>query len=243
MFARLLPLSLVLSGCATTWIATQASGTQAAWDESVREVRVPQPGIEERLAVSVPLVPQYAPASSPTTTHEPLPFALTCQTVQTAQDVVYHQAFRYGSRWKKMTAVAFVLESALGAVFLLSADRDHPNGYLYGGFLAADAVVTAPLFFIPRKEIYRSNNVTATTPVREDCPDGLALEIGEHTFPVDAAGRIGELGETAFADWQRAPGPPLRVVMAGQARDVYAGMQVAVVHFVVPAGTFASITP
>jgi len=33
------------------------------------------------------------------------------------------------------------------------------------------------------------------TPLRSDCPDGLVLEIGGDSFPVNAAGRLGELGE------------------------------------------------
>jgi hypothetical protein len=218
MFARLLPI--VLSGCATGWIATEAAGGQRALDEDVHEVHVPQPGVDEHLTVTLPLATQYAGTGSAAT---PLPFAITCATEQQGHDLVYHQAFRYGSRWKKMTAIAFVVEGALGAAFLLSADSQHPNGYVYGGFLALDAAITAPLFFIPRKEIYRTDDVPVTTAVRSDCPDGLALEIGGDSFPVDAAGRLGELGDTALAEWMKAPSGPIRATIAGQARDLPIG--------------------
>ena len=217
MFARL-GFTLLLSGCATSWIALQASGTQRALDEGVHEVRVPQPGVDEHLTVSLPLATQVTGAGSAA---QPAPFALTCTTEQQAHDVVYHQAFRYGSRWKKMTAFAFVLEGALGAALLLTADSQHPDGYLYGGFFALDAAITAPLFFIPRKEIYRTDNALVTTPVRSDCPDGLALEIAGDTFPIDAAGKISDVGEAALAAWMKAPSGAIRVTVAGQARDLY----------------------
>ena len=253
MFARLFPL--LLSGCATTWIATQASGTQRVWDEGIHEVHVPQPGVQEHLVVTLPLAPA-AGSAAPT-------FALTCAVDQTAHDAVYHQAFRYGSRWKKMTALAFVLEGALGATFLLTASNDKPNGYLYGGFLALDALVTAPLIFIPRKEIYRTDDLPVTTPLRSDCPDGLALEIGSDTFPVAATGELGELGDAALTEWMKAPNGALRVEIAGQARDLpiddggrctwlrnhgqtcatYGNATLASVTIPVAAGTFTSLAP
>ena len=163
-----------------------------------------------------------------------------------------------------MTAAAIVIEGALGAIFWLSATDQKPDGYLYGGFLAADAVLTAPLFFIPRKEIYRSDDVAVTTPVRSDCPEGLALEIGSDTFPVDAAGMLGELGDTALDDWMKAPNGPLRIDIAGQARDlpiddgarctwqhnhggvcmpVYGAPALATVTIPVAAGTLTSLAP
>jgi hypothetical protein len=253
MFARLLPI--VLSGCATGWIAVEAAGGQRALDEDVHEVHVPQPGVDEHLTVTLPLATQYEGTGSAA---QPLPFALTCSTEQKAHDLVYHQAFRYGSRWKKMTAIAFVVEGAVGAAFLLTADSNHPGGYVYGGFLALDAAVTAPLFFIPRKEIYRSDDVPVTTAVRSDCPDGLALEIGGDTFPINAAGKLGELGDTALTEWMKAPSGPIRVTIAGQARDLpigdaerctwardhqgictTPGAPTASVTIGVPAGTFA----
>lgn len=265
MFARLFPL--LLSGCATSWIATQASGGQRLLDEDVHEVHVPQPGVTERLTVTLPLAPQMtqqpAQAGQPAQPATAAPFALTCAVDQSGHDIVYHQAFRYGSRWKKLTAVAFVIEAAAGAAFLLTASDKDPGGYVYGGFLAADALVTAPLIFIPRKEIYRSDDVPVTTAVRGDCPEGLALEIGSDTFPIDAAGKLGELGETALGEWMKAPSGPLRVDIAGQSRDLfvddagrctwvrghggtcqlYSGAMVATVTIPVAAGTLTSLAP
>jgi len=270
MFARLFPL--LLSGCATSWIATQASGGQRVLDEDIHEVHVPQPGVTERLTVTLPLATQTvqtaqtasaaqpAPAGQPTTT---APLALTCAIDQSGHDLVYHQAFRYGSGWKKVAAVAFVVEAAAGAAFLLTASDKDPGGYVYGGFLAADALVTAPLIFIPRKEIYRTDDVPVTTAVRSDCPEGLALEIGSDTFPIDARGSLGELGETALGEWMKAPNGPLRVDIAGQARDLYvddagrctyvrnhggtcalySGATIATVTIPVAAGTLTSLAP
>jgi hypothetical protein len=261
MFARLFPL--LLSGCATSWIITQAAGGQRALDEGVHDVHVPQPGVEEHLTVTLPLAPQSTVAQAGQTPTM-LPFALTCAVAQSGHDIVYHQAFRYGSRWKKTTAIAFFAEGAIAALGLLTATADKPAGYLYGGFFAADAVLTAPLFFIPRKEIYRSDDVAVTTPVRSDCPDGLALEIGSDTFPIGAAGTLGELGETALGDWMNAPNGPLRVDIAGQARDlpiddgarctwqhnhggtcmpVYGTPVLAAVTIPVAAGTLTSLAP
>jgi hypothetical protein len=227
MFARLLPL--LLTGCATSWAITQAAGEPQLLDEDVHEVTVPQPGIDEHVTVSMPLAAEYEPApTTPTTAAPPAPrlarpFALSCLTVQEARDRVYHQAFRYGSRWKKGTAIAFALESAAASLLLLTADRDHVDNYLLGGYAALDAAVAVPLFFLPRREIYRSDDVPVTTPIRRDCPDGLVLAVAGDSFPVDASGRIGEIGETALADWMKTGDGELAVELAGQRRDLRVG--------------------
>lgn len=224
MRALSITLALATSGCFSSWAITQAFGTQRILDEGVREQTVPLAGVEERLAVSIPLAIEYdlEPAVRDTSSPQAVapqskrerPFALTCSTKQYARDRVYHSAFRYGSRWKKMTGIAFLLEAALAATFLLlddNRDTSDPmtandrSGLLAGGFLAIDAIGTAAIFFIPRKEVFTVAEKAITTPIREDCPDGLALEIGGTSFPVDAAGRIGEIGEAALDDWMRAP--------------------------------------
>lgn len=226
MFAKAVSLALVaalLPGCATGWIATQAVGGQRALDEDAHDVHVPQPGIEEHLTVTL----------------GPLADGVTCQVAQGGHDIVYHQAFRYGSRWKKMTALAFLIEGAAGAALLLTASDKDPNNYLYGGFLALDAAVTAPLFFIPRKEIYRHDDVYVTTPVRSDCPDGLALEIDGNAYPIDAAGHVGDLGNAALAEWAKTRATSLRVTLSGQARDLVAGT----VTIPVTPGALTSLAP
>ncbi|MGE0403306.1 MAG: hypothetical protein AB7T06_41750 [Kofleriaceae bacterium] len=223
-------IAVASSGCFTSWAITQGFGAQRILDEGVREQTVPLAGVEEKLAVSLPLDIQYeygpaAPGTSTRTTQTrertELPFALTCSTKQYAQDRVYHSAFRYGSRWKKTAGVSFLLEAALGAA-LLMIDRnrgepepgmaDDRSGLVAGGFLAIDAVGTLAIFFIPRKEVFTVDDKAVMTPIREDCPEGLVLEIAGTSYPVDAAGRIGDVGEAALDEWMRAadsaPGAP-----------------------------------
>ena len=240
MFARLFPL--LLSGCATSWIITEAAGGQRVLDEGVHDVHVPQPGIEEHLAVTLPLSPTTVPASQPGQPPTVTPITMTCTSAQSGHDVVYHQAFRYGSGWKKATAISFAIEAALGAVFLLTADEKSSENYAYGGFFAVDAAITAPLFFIPRKEIYRNDDVVVTTPLRTDCPDGLALEINGDSFPIDATGKLGDVAEAALAQYLKAPSGSLRVVLAGQARDLACGPQNCVATVPVPVGTLSTAT-
>ena len=211
-------LAIGATGCFTSWVTTQALGGARTLDEGVREEIVPIAGVEERLAVSLPLAHEYPAQTTAqrSSAPVPLPFALACSTRQHARDRVYHSAFRYGSRWKKRTAIAFLVEAALGATFLLidrNRDRSDPmkandrTGLFAGGFLAIDAIGTAAIFFVPRKEVYSVDDKAVVTPVREDCPDGLVLDIGGTSFPVDAAGHIGELGEAALDEWMRAQAP------------------------------------
>jgi hypothetical protein len=231
--------ALATSGCFTGWVTTQAVGGAKFLDEGARDETVPQGGVEERLAVSIPLAIDYdyAPAAAGTSPSTPQqrdrterPFALTCSTRQYGQDRVYHSAFRYGSKWKKTTAVSFFIEAALGATFLL-IDRyrgtDDPmtandrTGLLVGGFFALDAIGTAAIFFIPRKEVFTVEDKAVMTPIRDDCPEGLVLEIAGTSFPVDALGGIGELGEVALDEWMRAsdgaPGGALALTFEGRA--------------------------
>lgn len=225
----LLALALAgpLSGCATAWIATQALGTQKTLDEGVREVIVPVAGVQERLAVSLPLGIEYAQpaATTPQTTtaaSTPLPFALACRTEQRAKDVVYHSAFRYGSKWKWTAGIMVLVEGALAAV-MLASEPDKPQYVVGGAVLAVDALVTTGLVFIPRKEIYRHEERTAITPVRSDCPEGMTLTIGAERYPVDAAGKLGEVGDAALDAWMSAPTGQLLLEVAGQTRAFEVG--------------------
>lgn len=202
---------LVLGGCATTWIGTQVTGTQRAWEEGVRETSVPLPGVQERINVRLPLGIVYEAQWVGTNRV----FALTCSTDQRAKDIVYRSAFRYGKRWRIMSGIMALTEGALAAVFLRSRD-EKPEYWLYGGFLAADALVTTALFWIPRKEIYAKAERPVVTHVRSDCPDGMMLSIGADRFPVDAAGRIGEVAEAALDAWMSEPMGPLQLEVAGQ---------------------------
>jgi hypothetical protein len=221
------------SGCFTMWTTTQLSGTQRVWDEGVREQAVPLDGVEERLAVELPLAIMHevppptttsttTSATIPVTPAKELPFALTCVTTQRGQDEVYHSAFRYGTSWKKGAALMFLIEGLSGSAMLFLGERSGSD-IVWGSFLAADAVGSAAIFFIPRKEIYRRDVVEVVTPIRDDCPAGLALEIAGESYPVDAAGRIGELGETALDDWMQQPSGIVRVTLPGQSTDLILG--------------------
>lgn len=231
----LLPLLLATSGCFSSWAITQAAGGQRILDEGVREERVPMPDVRERLHVAMPLAPQFrrvdAPATSTATTtarttvaDEPQPFAFECRSTQTASDTVYRSGFRYGGRWKKVAAVMFAIEAGLAAAYYFGADREKPGNQLAAGFFGLDAVGTAALFFVPRKETYRREVAPVYSQIRSDCPAGLLLEIAGTTFPVDAAGRIGELGEAALDDWMRAPSTaPVRLTFRDRVIDLRLG--------------------
>jgi hypothetical protein len=225
MRALIAAAALAASGCATTWIATQGAGVARVWDEGVNEATVPLPGVDERLNVTLPLAIEYTATATPAPgapASVAEPFALTCSTDQRARDVVYHSAFRYGKRWKTMSGVMALVEGALATAFLLSRDQK-PEYVVYGGFFGIDAAITAALFFIPRKEIYRTEEQPSVTHVRSDCPEGMVLAIGADQFPVDAAGRIGEVGEVALDAWMSEPTGPLQLSVAGQVRRLEIG--------------------
>ncbi|NVB84041.1 MAG: hypothetical protein HOV81_37040 [Kofleriaceae bacterium] len=196
---------LTSTGCFTTWATTRLAGKSAAWDEKVREETVPLPGISERLVVALPLNAET--------------FRLECHSMQSAKDAVYRTAYRYGSGWKKGTAIMFLLEAAVGTALLATSANEKPGNVAIGAFFAADALGTGVLFFVPRKEIYRRDEKPVTTDIRSDCPDGLVLDIAGEQFPVDAAGRIGEIGNAAFDAWleagQPAPAPVPAPAQAG----------------------------
>jgi hypothetical protein len=113
----------------------------------------------------------------------------------------------------------FLTEAALAAVLLATSANEKPGNVLIGGFLAADALGTGVLFFIPRKEVYSREEKPVTTDIRSDCPDGLVLDIAGEQFPVDAAGRIGDVGNAAFDAWLEeglpAPAPTPAPAQAG----------------------------
>jgi hypothetical protein len=234
---RVLPTSVVMAaialgpGCGTLWIGLQASGGQRALDEQARDELVPMPGIDERLVISVPLVTEYTivpgatPSTTPSTTAGPAKrFEIACHTEQRARSVQYHAAFRYGHAWKKGTALMFLLEGVAASVLLLEANTtDHADALLAGAFFAADAALTGAIFFIPRKEVYREEPIAVTTPVRNDCPDGLELEISGARYPVDAAGHVTDVAEAALGDWMVTPTGPIFVALHGQTQALPIG--------------------
>lgn len=212
---------LATTGCFASWSLTQSTGNQRILDESVKQDRIPLPGAREHLRVTMPLAPQFPPrafTTSSTTTStsstqattpavEPtaLPFAFECISTQTGSDTVYRSGFRYGSKWKTATAIMFALEAAGAAAILLAGDTDNPNTLIAAGIVGADALGTAALFFIPRKEILREDVEAVASTIRSDCPAGLTLHVGTETFAVDAAGRVGEYGESVLDAWMLAP--------------------------------------
>ena len=228
MLARLIPITCALGGCFSSWAITQASGGQAILDEGVREQHVPLPEVHERLNVRMPLVVEMdyppGPASPSPNTGTPRPFELHCEAKQNARDTVYHLAFRYGKTWKKVALTMFLIEGAVAAATYYGADQTKPGNQIITGYFAVDALGTAALLFAPRKEVFGSEQVPLTTHVRSDCPDGLALAIGAETFPVDAAGHIGELGLAALDGWMQRPAGAIGVTYAGQTIDMHLGL-------------------
>jgi hypothetical protein len=227
--AAALGLALGVTGCFASWGAVQISGNARMLEEGAREVSVPLPGVKEVLAVHLPLADDKT--SSPETTAAtagaatsatPRVLELGCETTQHATNNVYRSAFRYGKTWKYATAAMFALEAGVAAAFHFGI-RDDPQYQLAAGVLAVDALGTAALFFAPRKELYRTEVRPAAIRVRTDCPDGLALDIGGEVYPVDAAGRIGELGAAALDAWMQAPGAPVRIAYAGRTVDMPLG--------------------
>lgn len=227
-------IAATTTGCFTTWAVSRALGGPP-WEEGVREEVVPLPGVTERLTVALPLRPP-TPASSSTSTTTTgaipvaaaLPFALQCATHQQGTDSVYHSGIVHGRNWKIATGTAVLVEAASSALFLLATrnDADPQNrleGKLAGGFLALDAIGSAVLFFLPRREVVRTDQRVTATPVRADCPDGLTLDVGGDSFVIDAAGRLGEVGDAALAAWMQQPAGPLQVTLDGRALDLRVG--------------------
>nr|MBA3397015.1 hypothetical protein [Deltaproteobacteria bacterium] len=136
------------------------------------------------------------------------------------RDTVYHSAFRYGSKWKKLTAAMVLIEAGLASAYYFGTDRQKPEEQLAVGFFGLDALGTAVLFFVPRKEIYRVDVRPVTTHLRSDCPEGLVLEIAGESYKVDAAGGIGELGLAALDAWMQAPSGGLRAVFEDRTIDL-----------------------
>lgn len=217
----LIMLLLTTTGCFTTWTGLQLSGYPGAPDEKVREVRVPRPGVRERLVVGL----------TPQNTFE-------CTGTQTGTDVVYKSGYRYGSTWKKSTAGMFVAEALIATYFALSIKKD-PLNALGAGYFALDAIGTAAIFFIPRKEVYKEELSPMMTTIRNACPDGLALDINGESYPINAAGSIGELGQVALDDWMRAPTGSMQVTFGGQHASIQGHLRI--ITFDVPAGTLTQV--
>ncbi len=196
------------TGCFTTWVAVRAAGYSGAVDEGVREQRVPLPGLEEKLVVS--LAPEKITASG---------FSFSCSANQVGRDAQYRAAYRYGSGFKKGVAIMFIAEAAMSAVFLLTEPKDPANKPLQvagGVFFGIDAIGTAALFFVPRRELYGRTELAVETPIRSVCPEGVMVEIASETFPLNALGELGELGSAAFDQWMSRPNGSLVVTFAGR---------------------------
>lgn len=213
--AALAVLALALPGCFTTWATLRVAGYPGAGEENVREERVPLPGISETLVVTLPL--ENVSATD---------VRFRCAVDQHGRDAVYRAAYRYGRGWKKATAIMFVAEAALGSVLLLTTPRDHESYAAYmlgGGLLAVDALGTGALFFAPRKEVFARTEVPVTTHVRDACPEGLVLEVGGESLPVNAAGRLGDAATAAFDQWMQSPTGSLVVSYGGRSALVTVG--------------------
>jgi hypothetical protein len=216
------------SGCFTSWAITQAAGGQRILDEGARTERVHVDDAKERLHVLMPF-----------TANAGEPYAFECRSTQTASDVVHRSGFRYGKRWKMTALIMFAIEAGAAAATYFAADMERPENQLAVGLLGADALGTAVLVFVPRKEVYRRETVPVFSAIRNDCPDGIVVELAGERFPIDPAGRIGELGDAALDAWRRTPGAlPARIFYGDRTHDLRIGMSAT---FEVPLGTLTSL--
>jgi len=200
--------TLSTTGCFTTWVTLRAAGYPGAVDENVKEQRVPLPGLDEKLVVS--LAPEQITATG---------FSFSCSAAQHGRDAMYRASYRYGRGFKTGTGIMFLAEAAMSAVFLLTEPKNEANKPLAvagGVFFGIDAIGTAAVFFIPRKERYERTEINVETPIRSVCPDGVMIEIAGETYPLDAAGSLGEVGSAAFDQWMAAPNGSVLVAFAGR---------------------------
>lgn len=227
-----LAFALASSGCAFTWGASQLGTGKPPMDENARSESVPMPGVLESLNVELfyagrPVVRQYSSASSAQPAGPPAPptpldteFVVGCQVVQTGQEKVYRAATQYGKRWKYSTAIMFVLEGALAAAYILS-DESKAHQKIGGYLLAADAVGTGALFFMPSRDVYENSIKPTTTPVRSDCPEGLSIELAGRQVAVAANGKIGAFGATLVKEHMENSNTPIRVVLGQNSADIF----------------------
>lgn len=200
--------ALSMTGCFTTWVTLRAAGYPGAVDENVKEQRVPLPGLDEKLVVS--LATDQINASG---------FSFACSAAQHGRDAMYRASYRYGRGFKTGTAIMLIAEAAASAVFLLTEPKNEANKPLQvagGVFFGIDALGTAALLFIPRKERYERTELNVETPLRSVCPDGVMVEIAGETYPLDATGSLGEVGSAAFDQWMASPSGSLLVTFAGR---------------------------
>lgn len=205
------------SGCAAFSGTVWSMGASPAPHENARTEAVPLPGFTEQLSVELHPVGlsartttggyrRSASTTARTTTAPTMglpgdqpaaPPRLACQVSQTGDNVVHIAASRYGKGWKLATATMFVVEAGLAALFLLTDGKDGESNVprrFGGGLLAVDALVTAGLFFIPKRDVLETKQRQVTTLVRTDCPDGLVISVDGKEIEVDATGKLGPLG-------------------------------------------------
>ena len=229
-----LAMAVASSGCAFTWGASQIGQGRPPFDENARSESVPLPGVLESLIVNVhfsgrPVVTQSSSTGSAQQTPSAPPFpaqpvntelVVDCQVVQSGREKVYRAATRYGKGWKYVTATMFVLEGALAALYILS-DESKPQQVIGGWLLAADALGTGALFFVPSRDVYETKVNTTLTPVRSDCPEGLTLELAGRQVAVEANGEIGDLGAALLKEQMERSNTPVRVSLGQNSADVF----------------------
>ena len=223
--AIILALLVSTSGCFTSWAITQATGAQRGLDEGMRDVRVHEPGVREHLHVSMP--PSHLRQSG-----------FACKSTQAAADTVHRSGFRYGKRFKIAAVAMFVAEAAIASAVYFAGDLEKPGAQLTIGYFGLDAVGTAVLALVPRKEVYYRDTDRVYSTIRTDCPAGITVEIAGTAFPVDAAGQIGEAGEEALAVWRRSAPGPLRVTYRDRTMNVDLWQTAT---FEVPMGTLTQV--
>jgi hypothetical protein len=227
MLAALVALGLTTTGCFTTWVGLRASGRPGAPDERVHIERVPLAGVQERLVVVL----------------EGNRFQ--CTGRQHASDHVYRSAYRYGKGWKIATVGMFVTEALVATAIYFDKPGD-PAHLVGAGYFALDALGTAALSFVPRRQVGSDEVVPISTTIREVCPEGLVLQINSESYPIDATGSVGDLGTAALEDSMRGANGSMQdasllIDFQGRTAPLRSDTMVRAATFDLPAGTLAQV--
>lgn len=198
-------LALAGSGCAATWAMSEYFHGRPSLESDEENGTVPVAGVTERVEVKGVLASEG--------------LQLDCQVTQKGTELRYHAATHYGTTWKLLTALAFVVEGGIVALNLREGVKS-PGAWVAVGGMGVDALGTGILFFAPERRVFERAPHEELVTVRDTCPSGLALEAAGRPLALDAEGRADEPGQKAIDEQMAAPSPALRLRLAGYAADL-----------------------